>query len=148
MNSTKDSSEFFASIRVYIEDTDAGGVVYYVNYLKFMERARTDFLRSLGFPKAALLNDELNIVVVSASIDYKRSAVLDDELHVTANIVDLGRTYMVFEQSVYREGGGERRELLASGRIKVACINHAKGRPAAFPSHMSETIKQYLGDVN
>ena len=74
------NKEFLLPVRVYIEDTDAGGIVYYVNYLKFMERSRTEFLRSLGYGKTSVLDDGLLFVVHSLSVDYQKSAKLDDEL--------------------------------------------------------------------
>ena len=95
-------SEFSIPIRVYIEDTDAGGIVYYVNYLKFMERSRTEFFRALGYHKPAILDEGLLLVVHSAQIDYHRSARLDDELSVTTCIIKLARTYVEFKQQVFR----------------------------------------------
>ncbi len=135
--------DFRSQYRVYIEDTDAGGVVYYVNYLKYMERARTDFLRELGFPKPALLNEALAIVVSSAQIDYRRSAQLDDLLIVTAKPLKMARTYMVFAQTVYRESASGA-ELLAEGEIKVACVRRDTGRPAAFPADVKHAVEQQL----
>ena len=75
---------FAVTVRVYIEDTDAGGIVYYVNYLKFMERARTEFMRSLGYGKTAIFSDDKMFVVHSANVQYLGAARLDDELSVTA----------------------------------------------------------------
>lgn len=134
------AKEFSSKFRVYIEDTDAGGVVYYVNYLKFMERARTDYLRALGFPRPALLTDELCLVVTSANIDYKLSARLDDMLTVSATIVKAARSYMIFEQRVTRsctDYGQE--ELLALGTVKIACVTQNTMKPAAFPPVLRET---------
>ena len=81
------ASEFSFPVRVYIEDTDAGGIVYYVNYLKYMERARTELLRINGIAKPAILEEGVLLVVVSAHIEYKRPAKLDDKLRVTAHIL-------------------------------------------------------------
>ncbi|WP_096084758.1 YbgC/FadM family acyl-CoA thioesterase [Agaribacterium haliotis] len=100
------ATEFFSRVRVYIEDTDAGGVVYYPNYLKFMERARSDFLRKNGVAQAALPSAEHALVVASASIDYKKSARLDDELFISARPVKLGRSFVLFEQQLWRQGAG------------------------------------------
>ncbi|GAB2189347.1 tol-pal system-associated acyl-CoA thioesterase [Sessilibacter sp. MAH2] len=129
---------FSTSIRVYIEDTDAGGIVFYANYLKFMERARTEMLRSLGFSKPALIDDTALLVVASVSVDYKRPARLDDLLTVTAEVVEIGRVYVVFKQQVFR---GE--ELISDGEIKVVCVDSQSLRPISLPENMLEKIKEY-----
>lgn len=134
------TSEFSLPVRVYIEDTDAGGIVYYVNYLKFMERARTELLRVLGFNKPAVLEEGLLLVVHSAQIDYKSPARLDDALQITAELERLGKTYVVFRQRVLRD------ELcLAEASIKVACVSRAAMRPAALPSRFYNTLKETGG---
>lgn len=137
-------TEFFSTYRVYIEDTDAGGVVYYVNYLKFMERSRTDLLRTLGFPKPALISDDLAVVVSSAAIDYKKSALLDDEILVTANPVTIARSYIVFEQQVFRSESEEPPILLAKGNIKIACVKRDSMRPTAFPKPLVSALQQHI----
>ena len=129
------NKEFSTVVRVYIEDTDAGGVVYYVNYLKFMERARTEFLRNRGVPKPALLTDDLLMVVASAQIDYKRSAVLDDELRVTASLEKRARSYLLFNQTIWRD-----EELIAQGQVKVACVSKHSMRPAPFPNFFNAAL--------
>ena len=92
--------EIAIPVRVYIEDTDAGGIVYYVNYLKFMERARTELMRSLGYGKAAIFADDLMFVVHSLNANYHASATLDDELQVTAKVTKVGKVAVVFEQTI------------------------------------------------
>jgi len=134
------SDEFSIDLRVYIEDTDAGGVVYYVNYLKFMERARTEYLRSLGFPKPALLSDELITVVASANIDYKKSAVLDDALIVSAKAERTGSAFIVFRQQVKRRDENGNEELLADAEIKIACVNRLTAKPARFPAELRAAV--------
>ena len=129
-------------IRVYIEDTDAGGIVYYVNYLKYMERARTELLRSYGFHKAAVLEEDKLFVVHSAQVDYLRPAVLDDELVATASIVKLARSYLVFEQIISRAG-----EPICQGQIKVACVNAANMKPAAMPKTVHATLQPVVEPV-
>lgn len=129
--------EFSLPVRVYIEDTDAGGIVYYVNYLKFMERARTELLRILGFSKPAILEEDLLLVVHSAQIDYKSPARLDDALEVTAEIERLGRTYIIFKQRVMRAG-----QCLAEASIKVACVSRSAMRPTALPPIFYNTLKE------
>ena len=122
------NNEFSVPFRVYIEDTDAGGIVYYVNYLKFMERARTEFLRSLGLPKPALLEGGMLLVIASANVEYKRSAKLDDVLNVSAKIVKRAKSYLVFEQHVFLDN-----QCLCTGQIKVACVKSDTLRPCPFP---------------
>ena len=126
-------------VRVYIEDTDAGGIVYYVNYLKFMERARAEFMRSLGFDKVALLAGEFMFVVHSLQLDYKQSARLDDELLVSAKVVKVGKATVVFEQSVRRDD-----QLLCSGEVKVACVRRADQRPTAMPASMLQQLQSAM----
>ena len=110
-------SEFFLPLRIYIEDTDAGGIVYYVNYLKFMERARTERLRELGFAKPAVLDEGRLLVVANAEVDYRKPARLDDYLRVSAKIRKIARSYLVFEQQVMRDA-----DMLCRAEIRVACV--------------------------
>ncbi|MFP5382843.1 MAG: YbgC/FadM family acyl-CoA thioesterase, partial [Gammaproteobacteria bacterium] len=98
--------EFCIPVRVYIEDTDAGGIVYYVNYLKFMERARTEWLRALGFQHYTLLDEDFLFVVRHADVDYRRPARIDDELAVSAAVERLGRASIFFRQQVVRAVDG------------------------------------------
>jgi 4-hydroxybenzoyl-CoA thioesterase len=130
---------FSFPIRVYIEDTDAGGIVYYVNYLKYMERSRTEFLRSLGYDKPAILEGGLLLVVHAAQINYRRSARLDDQLQVNAQIEKLARTYIEFKQQVMR---GD--ELLCEGGIRIACVDSITMKPSAIPIAMHHQIQQLL----
>lgn len=132
-------TSFAIPIRVYIEDTDAGGIVYYVNYLKFMERARTEFLRSLGYDKPATLDAGLLLVVHAAQINYRRPARLDDQLQVTAVVAKLARSYIEFQQQISRGN-----ELLCDGLIRIACIDGATMKPRAIPSSMYDTLNSTL----
>ena len=132
------NKEFLLPIRVYIEDTDAGGIVYYVNYLKFMERSRTEFLRSLGYGKTSVLDNGLLFVVHSLSIDYQQPAKLDDELTVSSAILKAARSYMVFKQQVRRE-----QEQLCSAEVTIACVND-RLKPTAMPVAIYTSIKNYL----
>ena len=115
-------------IRVYMEDTDAGGIVYYVNYLKYCERARTEFMRVMGFDKGAFFGDDLMFVVSSVEIKFHRSARLDDALLVTAQVVDVGAATMRFAQQVIRNG-----ELLAATFVDVAAVHRTSGHPRRLP---------------
>ena len=130
-------SEFFINVRVYIEDTDAGGIVYYVNYLKFMERARTELLRSFGSEFDALQQANLQYVVHSLEVSYKKPARMDDELTVTAKVVRLGRAYIQFQQQVKRAN-----ELLCEASIKVACVDAAQLRPIAIPEPLAKQFRE------
>jgi tol-pal system-associated acyl-CoA thioesterase len=122
--------------RVYIEDTDAGGIVYYVNYLKFMERARTEYLRSLGYGKQAIFNGDLMFVVQSVSAEYLKPAELDDELVATASPVKIGSANMVMEQLIYR---GD--ELLCRGEVKIVCVDKNTVKPKRIPKDMLSAVK-------
>lgn len=130
-------------IRVYYEDTDAGGVVYYANYLRFMERARTEWLRSYGFEQDRLITD-LGIVfaVRSANIDYLRPARFNDMLEVKTRVIDRGRASLAFHHSI--EGaqpvGGT---VYCRADVKVACVALDGMRPRALPPTI---ITEIFGD--
>lgn len=119
-------------IRVYWEDTDAGGIVYYANYLKFFERARTEWLRARGIHQHALRLETGGMFVVSqAQLNYLKSARLDDELVVTTALTDAGRASMSIAQQALRPSGGGN-ELLCEARIRASWVN-AAGKPARIP---------------
>ena len=130
------ATEFSHKLRVYIEDTDAGGIVYYVNYLKFMERARTEFMRSLGYGKAAILDADLMFVVSDLAVDFKSPARLDDELQVTAQVEGVSGARLVFRQSVLR---GD--EVLAAGDVTVACVDRSGQKPRRLPAEMVSCLR-------
>ncbi|MBT6320526.1 MAG: YbgC/FadM family acyl-CoA thioesterase [Porticoccaceae bacterium] len=132
-------TDFSLPIRVYVEDTDAGGIVFYANYLKYMERARTELMRTLGYDKPALFGD-LQLVVRSVDLLYHLPAVLDDEIRVTAKFDKVSRVTFVMSQQVFR---GD--ELLVEGIIKVASIDVASKRPCGIPKPMYETLKSHVG---
>lgn len=125
------------TVRVYYEDTDSGGVVYYANYLRFLERARTELLRGLGFQQRELL-DETGLVFAVRSItaDYLKPARLDDVLQIETAIQALGRAQVTFVQSIRR---GE--ETLLSATVRVACLELARGKPAAIPKDLHEKLR-------
>ncbi len=116
--------------RVYYEDTDAGGIVYYVNYLKFMERARTERLRSLGFAQSQLAGQDLLFVVHSSEARYHAPARLDDELLVTAEVVEMKRASLRFRQQVRR---AQDDLLLCEGQFLVACVRTENLKPRPIP---------------
>ena len=126
-------------LRVYIEDTDAGGIVYYVNYLKFMERARTELLRSQGFEKQFVFDSDLMFVVHGLNSEYLKPARLDDQLVVTAKVIRHGKAYMLMEQQVYRQNN-EVRELLCRAKVKLACVNKQTVKPKRIPAELLSAL--------
>ena len=130
------AAEFSHKLRVYIEDTDAGGIVYYVNYLKFMERARSEFMRSLGYEKSAILESGLMFVVRDLAVNYLLPAQLDDELEATARIARLRGAGMVFQQRIRR---GD--ELLAEGEVTIACVDPVDMKPRRLPPQMAARLQ-------
>jgi acyl-CoA thioester hydrolase len=117
-------------VRVYYEDTDLGGVVYYANYLKFMERARTEWLRALGFEQTALARDHGAVFVVSSlAIDYLKPAAFNDELTVTVELKKLGAAQIMLKQRIARGA-----EALAAASVRIACVNTVTFRPVRIPA--------------
>lgn len=124
--------EFLFGIRVYYEDTDAGGVVFYANYLKFFERARTEWLRALGFGQSDMASrDGLLFVVAGLDMNYRKPARLDDQLLIRSRITRLGRASIHFAQRAERNG-----ELIAEGNVQVCCVDSTHMRPAEIPPAM------------
>lgn len=123
-------------IRVYIEDTDAGGIVFYANYLKYFERARTEFFRSKGFELRNGLASNINYVVHSLNIQYKKSARLDDEVMVATHIMSVGKTYLVFSQKVLNQ----EKELLVDAEVKIACLHYDSAKPRRLPESLISSI--------
>ena len=124
--------EYSITLQINYEDTDAGGVVYYGNYLGYMERARNAFLRSLGLPLARVRDDyNLLFVVTEASINYHAPAVLDDEIQVTLEIQKLGAASVVFWHNVLRDT-----DRLVSASIKVATVHGETFRPLRIPTQI------------
>jgi len=122
--------KFIWPIRVYYEDSDAGGVVYHSNYLNFMERARTEWLRNKGFNQTAL-KQEYNLIFVlrKISVDYLKPAFFDDLLTITVQIIKIGKASIIMAQQVQREA-----EIICTADVKLASINAVTLRPQAFPS--------------
>ncbi|TVP88748.1 MAG: tol-pal system-associated acyl-CoA thioesterase [Thioalkalivibrio sp.] len=137
-----DSAAFVWPVRVYFEDTDAGGVVYYANYLKFMERARTEWLRQRGFEQDRLRADAgILFVVRSVQLDLKRPARFNDTLSVTCRPGALRRASIDVAQSVSR-GNLE----LASANVRLACVDAERFVPVAIPVPVRNAIESDLGD--
>jgi acyl-CoA thioester hydrolase len=123
---------FAASFDIYWEDTDAGGVVYYANYLRFLERARTDWLRAMGVDQQQLRAErQLQFVVVSINVDFLRPAVLHDEILVTAELNRLAGATIQFKQTIMR---GE--EQLIDAAVRVACLDSGTLKPRAIPKDL------------
>lgn len=125
-------------IRVYYEDTDAGGIVFYANYLKYFERARTEWLRACGVDQTTLdRQDGLIFVVRRTALDYRAPARLDDALTITSRVERLGRASVDFLQQAWRGDS-----LLATGSIRVACVQRDGLVPAALPANILEALRR------
>jgi acyl-CoA thioester hydrolase len=125
------STSFIWPLRIYYEDTDAGGVVYYANYLKFMERARTEWLRSLGFEQDKLLRqDGIIFAVRQVELGYHHPARFNDALEVHARLARKGRASLTFHQEVIRPSDDQ---LLCGGNIKIACVDQKTMSPTPIP---------------
>ena len=141
-------------IRVYWEDTDAGGIVFYANYLKFMERGRTEWLRSLGVEQHKLREETGGQFVVSETqLKYHRPSRLDDELLVTADLQQLGTASLIIGQRVLSKTEQERTGasapvLLCEGTIRIGWVNANTLRPARIPGQVSGTLERYAGSMS
>ncbi len=127
---------FTHRLRVYWEDTDAGGVVFYANYLKFFERARTEWLRALGFAQHDLLQREgAMFIVVDTAVRYLQPARLDDLLDVSVELREAGRAALTLAQQARRDGA-----LLAEGTIRIGCVTPGTFKPRRIPTTILERI--------
>ena len=128
--------EFIWQVRVYYEDTDAAGVVYYANYLKFMERARTEWLRALGVEQTAL-RDEMGVVFVvrHVTVDYLKPARFNDLLTVLTRIKRLGEARIRFAQTLQCDG------VLATSEVEVVCVNALTFKPVRIPEHILQLLE-------
>lgn len=125
-------------VRVYYEDTDAGGVVYHANYLNFYERARTEFLRSLGFEQDTLLEQGTAFVVRRCELDYLMPAKFNDQLLVEVDIELLKRASIVFKQKITTKEGN----LLSTAQVVVVCVALTPMKPIAIPSHILKELQR------
>ena len=133
------TAEVSVPSRVYIEDTDAGGIVYYVNYLKYLERARTELMRTFGLERAAVSDAGWNFVVSDVSLSYKEPARLDDQLHATAVISAVGGATINFHQTVRRDDA-----VLVAGDIQIACVDRGTGRPTRLDAALRQQLEATL----
>lgn len=123
-------------VRIYYEDTDTAGIVYYANYLRFLERGRTEFLRELGFEQSVLAGRRVAFAVRSVQAEYLKPARLDDLLQVETRIGSLGRAQLSFDQAITR--GQDR---LLDAKIRVACIDPVSGKPIALPPEVRASLQ-------
>ena len=127
-------------VRVYFENTDAGGVVYHGEYLKFLERARTEWLRHLGFDHHALARDHRIVFVVThAAVDFAKPARLDDNLAVSVRLETLGKVRCVFNQEIRRDD-----EVLVKASITVACVTGENFKPVEIPEALRRKMEAAL----
>jgi acyl-CoA thioester hydrolase len=137
MTATPTPRRFTLPVRIYYEDTDAGGVVYYANYLRFLERARTEWLRALGCGQDRLMREAgIAFAVRSLAVEYLKPARLDDLVTVVAEIESLGRAQVVFRQRIELAD-----QILVDATVRVACLDLAKGKAAAIPKAIHEKLK-------
>ena len=131
-----DAPDFTLRVRVYYEDTDAGGIVYHANWLRWFERARTDWLRALGVEHSRMLAETgVGFVVRDLSIDYRRPARLDEELLVDVRLAEARRASWTLAQQARRPGESE---PLVSATLRIAAVHLASGRPTAIPKDLAE----------
>jgi len=133
-------NEFLWPVRVYYEDTDSGGVVFYANYLKFMERARTEWLRHLGFEQDELIQKEAVIFAVrSVQVDYLLPARFNQELSVSAKLIEQGRASLTIEQGISRVADSA---LLCKGIVKIVSLRPDSFKPCAIPKNIKQKLEQ------
>ena len=134
---TASSPEFTWPIRVYYEDTDMQGVVYYANYFRFMERARTEWIRSLGIEQDEFLREQRRLfVVVETRAEFRQSARFNDELVVTVELEERSRASFLLRQRIHR--GSLDGDLICEGSVRAACINADTSKPARLPDLLFE----------
>lgn len=128
--------------RVYFEDTDAGGVVYYANYLKFYERARTEFLRTLGYEQDELLQQNVVFVVRNITVDFKQAARFNELLLVQSSIKRLKKLSLVFDQAIY-SNRGDQQILINQAEVKLGCVSADHFAPQAIPESIMRTLSNH-----
>ena len=136
-DSAQGNQRFVWPVRVYYEDTDSAGVVYYANYLRYFERARTEWLRNLGFEQTELAaRHHIVFVVRSIHVEYLQPARFNDELQITLELGEPGASQIRFEQRVLRGG-----EVLCEAQVRVACVNQRNAKPIRIPQEISIKIR-------
>lgn len=135
-SATDDNAVFNIPVRIYWEDTDAGGIVYHANYLRYMERARSDWLRAIGIDQNVMQMElGCNFVVVSSMINFRQPAKLNDDLTVTASVTEASKASFWFDQTVSRDG-----QLLVDAKVRAACINANTYRPMRVPNDIYDLL--------
>ena len=135
--------DFRLEVRIFFEDTDSGGVTYYANYLKFFERARTEWLRSLGVSQQRLrLEQGAQFVVSRSEVDYLMPAMLDDLLQVTVRVEQAGRASLLMSQEAWRGA-----QLLSRGRVRIGCVDVHSLRPCRIPQEVVQAIAAATGSA-
>ena len=130
---------FFHKLKVYYEDTDSGGVVYYANYLKFLERARTEALSNIGLSNTKIKNDfGILIIVKSCNIEYKKSAHLEDNLQIKSFINSISKTSLIMNQSIFKD-----KDPIIEAQIHLVFINE-KSKPVKIPEKILKEFKPYI----
>ena len=130
--------EFNWSVRIYYEDTDAGGVVYHANYLKFFERARTEMLRSIGIEQDTLRNEQNCLFAIrSVQIDYLKPALFNELLEVSSKVIDYRKTNLTFAQTLVRQ-----QQVLTEAVIRVACLDATTLKPTLIPFAILDYLSQ------
>ena len=133
MNNETGKKEFDLQVRVYYEDTDAGGVVYHSHYLNFMERARTEWLRHIGFEQNALIeHDKILFAVRKVNIDFHKPALFNDLLNIKTRVIHTRRASLVFEQIIVNQS----EENICNAEIKIACLNSRTMKPEPIPENI------------
>ena len=127
-------------IRVFYEDTDAGGMVYHANYLKFFERARTEWLRALSIDQSVFLEQNTGFVVTKVEMSNLASARLDDLLTVSSQVIELKRASILFSQQITND----KKKLLCKVSVRVACVNLATAKPCAIPNTILGALKSVV----
>ncbi len=138
------AEKFFWPIRVYYEDTDSGGVVYHANYLKFMERARSEWFRKLGFELDQLKQEYGILLVVTAlSISFTRPAKFNNEIVVSVEATEIGKASMSFKQDIIDKNndGDKNKQIMCSAKVKIACLDANAFKPKPIPKKVLEEIK-------
>ena len=133
------TNSFKYEVKIYYEDTDAGGVVYYANYLKFLERARSESIYEMGFSNTKLKKEfGVLIIVKSCKIDYKKPAIFEDKLSITSTIKEITKTSFIMEQNINRD-----KELIASADIHLVSVN-SDGKPIKIPEILKNKLNEHI----
>ena len=152
MQNNSNTKMFTFPIRVYYEDTDAGGVVYHAQYLNFFERCRTEWLRQLGYEQDLLRAEHNTLFVVSSlSIDYLQPALFNQQLNVTTEVTGLGASRLIMKQQIFRKLDTGKVETLAQGTVTLACLDSRKFKPKRIPLMIREsllTAESQIGSSN